>query len=94
LRPAREAEPASSAQSDDIGDGPRDRRSWCAEFRFNTGAGRASKGKEFASSQQASSCQILRLLSTDGDDPQYRVKCPKEGFERVVRESELRGRAL
>lgn len=37
----------------------------------------------------ASSCQIVRLLSTDGDDPQYRVKCPTEDFERVVRESQL-----
>ena len=36
------------------------------------------------------SCEILRLLSTDGDDPQYRVKCPSEDFERVVRESQLR----
>ena len=34
-------------------------------------------------------CEILRLLSTDSDDPQYRVKCPGEGFERVVRESQL-----
>jgi hypothetical protein len=35
-------------------------------------------------------CEILRLLSTDGDDPQYRVKCSAESFERVVRESQLR----
>jgi hypothetical protein len=42
--------------------------------------------------QASSPCEIVRLLSTDGDDPQYRVKCPEEGFERVVRESELSGR--
>jgi len=36
-----------------------------------------------------SACKILRLLSTDGDDPQYRVKCSTESFERVVRESQL-----
>jgi hypothetical protein len=35
------------------------------------------------------SCEILRQLPTDGDDPQYRVKCASEGFERVVRESQL-----
>lgn len=35
-------------------------------------------------------CEILRLLPTDGDDPQYRVKCRTESFERVVRESQLR----
>jgi hypothetical protein len=34
-------------------------------------------------------CEIVRLLSTDGDDPQYRVKCQAETFERVVRESQL-----
>lgn len=41
------------------------------------------------STQSTTCCEILRVLSTDGNDPQYRVKCPKEGFERVVRESEL-----
>jgi hypothetical protein len=35
-------------------------------------------------------CEILRLLSTDGDDPQYRIKVLEEGFERVARESQLR----
>lgn len=39
--------------------------------------------------QSTSGCAVLRLLSTDGGDPQYRVKCSEEGFERVVRESEL-----
>lgn len=34
-------------------------------------------------------CQVVRLLATDGDDPQYRVKCSTESFERVVWESEL-----
>lgn len=37
----------------------------------------------------AERCEILRLLATDGDDPQYRVKCATETFERVVRESQL-----
>lgn len=39
----------------------------------------------------SNSCEILRRLSSDGDDPQYRIKCAEEGFERVVRESELKG---
>ncbi len=34
-------------------------------------------------------CRVVRLLSTEGEDPQYRVKCANENFERVVRESEL-----
>ena len=37
----------------------------------------------------AERCEIVRLLATDGDDPEYRVKCPSESFERVVRESQL-----
>ena len=37
----------------------------------------------------AETCEITRLLSTDGNDPQYRVKCSAEAFERVVRESQL-----
>jgi hypothetical protein len=35
-------------------------------------------------------CQIVKLLSTDSGDPQYRIKCTNENFERVARESELR----
>jgi hypothetical protein len=34
-------------------------------------------------------CKVLRLLSSEGVDPQYRIKCLNETFERVVRESEL-----
>lgn len=37
----------------------------------------------------SASCEILRLLATDGDDPLYRVKVLSEDFERVVRESQL-----
>ena len=36
-----------------------------------------------------SMCKVTRQLATDGEDPQYRVKCTNEAFERVVRESEL-----
>ena len=37
----------------------------------------------------SASCKIVRLLSTDGDDPQYRVRLSTEIFERVARESQL-----
>jgi hypothetical protein len=37
----------------------------------------------------SSRCEILRLLPLEGEDPQYRVKCQTEGFERVLRESQL-----
>ncbi len=34
-------------------------------------------------------CKIVRLLSTDDNDPKYRIKCTNENFDRVVVESEL-----
>lgn len=33
--------------------------------------------------------EIVKLLPTDGDDCQYRIKNATEAFERVARESQL-----
>jgi hypothetical protein len=33
--------------------------------------------------------EIIRLLPTDGDDCQYRIKSSIEAFERVAKESQL-----
>ncbi len=33
--------------------------------------------------------QIVKLLPSDGDDYQYRIKSENEAFERVARESQL-----
>jgi hypothetical protein len=33
--------------------------------------------------------QVIRLLPTDGDDCQYRIKNSTEAFERVAKESQL-----
>lgn len=35
------------------------------------------------------SYQIVKLLPSDGEDYQYRIKSTKEAFERVARESQL-----
>jgi hypothetical protein len=35
-------------------------------------------------------CKVVSLLHTEGDDPQYRIRCVSESFERVVWESQLR----
>ncbi|MGY3650101.1 hypothetical protein ACVWW2_005392 [Bradyrhizobium sp. LM4.3] len=35
------------------------------------------------------SYEIIRLLPTDGDDCQYRIKSSTEAFERVAKESQL-----
>lgn len=34
-------------------------------------------------------CKVVRLLATDGNDPEYRIKCTNENFDRVIVESEL-----
>lgn len=36
-----------------------------------------------------STYEVVRLLPSDGADFQYRIKNPKEAFERVARESQL-----
>ena len=33
--------------------------------------------------------EVIRLLPTDGDDCQYRIKSTSEAFERVAKESQL-----
>ena len=35
--------------------------------------------------------EVIRLLPTEGDDCQYRIKSSTEAFERVARESQLTG---
>lgn len=39
--------------------------------------------------QANSTYEIVRLLPSDGADYQYRIKNPREAFERVARESQL-----
>ena len=39
---------------------------------------------------RAGTCKVMRLVSSDGADPQYHIKCLNESFERVAWESELR----
>jgi hypothetical protein len=34
-------------------------------------------------------CEVVKLLPTDGDDCQYRIKNSTEAFERVAKESQL-----
>ncbi len=37
----------------------------------------------------AGTYEVIRLLPTDGDDCQYRIKSSAETFERVAKESQL-----
>lgn len=34
-------------------------------------------------------CKGIHLMPAEADEPQYRIKCSNENFERVVREGEL-----
>jgi hypothetical protein len=34
-------------------------------------------------------CRVTRLVSSEGENPQYQIKCDTETYERVVWESEL-----
>ena len=34
--------------------------------------------------------EVIRLLPTDGDHCQYRIRAPVEAFERVAKESQLK----
>jgi len=38
---------------------------------------------------QSGTYKVVRLLPSDGDDYQYRIKNPDEAFERVAKESQL-----
>jgi hypothetical protein len=60
-----------------------------SKHRFEVGDILDLQGARAATQGAADRCEIRRLLATDGDDPQYRVKCQAESFERVVRESQL-----
>jgi hypothetical protein len=61
-----------------------------ADHKFSIGEVVDFVNARVALAATTETCEILRQLSTDGDDPQYRVKCSEEGFERVVRESQLK----
>ena len=60
-----------------------------SEHKYQIGEVVDFTSRQIGMRASAERCEIVRLLSTDGDDPEYRVKCPAENFERVVRESQL-----
>ncbi|MGB0083822.1 MAG: hypothetical protein WBP94_00405 [Rhodomicrobiaceae bacterium] len=60
-----------------------------SEHRFKIGQALSFTPHRMSSGARPGKCKVMRLLPTDSDDPQYRIKCINENFERVVRESEL-----
>jgi hypothetical protein len=48
----------------------------------------------FDGSAPAGTYTIVRQLPNDSNDREYRVKNARDGHERIVRESQMRGRGL
>lgn len=61
-----------------------------SDHKFRIGESLSFMPHRIGLGKSGNTCKVVRLLSTDGADPQYRIKCSTESFERVVRESELR----
>jgi hypothetical protein len=64
-------------------------RSFILEHKFEIGQGLNFTPRRTTYGLSRSACEVVRLLPNEGDEPQYRIKCSNENFERVVRESEL-----
>ncbi len=59
------------------------------EHKFNVGQTVHFTSRLIGHMQANSIYEIVRLLPSDGADYQYRIKNPREAFERVARESQL-----
>jgi hypothetical protein len=46
-------------------------------------------GGAFGRSRASGSFKVVKLLPSEGDDYQYRIKSPGEAYERVAKESQL-----
>jgi hypothetical protein len=71
----------------------RDRR-FCAmeralKHKYNVGETVYFTASNVARPAASGTYEVIRLLPTDGDDCQYRIKSSTEAFERVARESQL-----
>jgi hypothetical protein len=60
-----------------------------SEHKFKVGQALSFTPHRISFGAGPCTCKIVRCLSTDGDEPRYRIKCTTESFERVVAESEL-----
>jgi hypothetical protein len=65
------------------------RRAPLREHKFNVGQTVQFTSRLIGHMQANSTYEIVRLLPSDGADYQYRIKNPREAFERVARESQL-----
>jgi hypothetical protein len=59
------------------------------KHKFPIGARVLFTASNIARPAASGSYEVIRLLPTDGDDCQYRIKSSTEAFERVAKESQL-----
>lgn len=60
-----------------------------SSHKFKVGQGLQFMPRRTNSRMGANMCKVTKLLPADTHEPQYRIKCTNENFERVVCESEL-----
>jgi hypothetical protein len=65
------------------------RRTALKEHKFRIGQSVYFTSRPIGHMIANSTYEVVKLLPSDGADYQYRIKNPKEAFERVVRESQL-----
>lgn len=65
------------------------KRSSVKEHKFHIGQTVYFTSRPVGQMAAEGAYQIVRLLPSDGDDYQYRIKSPTEAFERVAKESQL-----
>jgi len=65
------------------------RRSALKEHKFQIGQTVYFTSRLLGHMSSNGTYQIVRLLPSDGDDYQYRIKSAAEAFERVAKESQL-----
>ncbi len=59
------------------------------KHKFSVGATVYFTASNVARPAASGTYEVIRLLPTDGDDCQYRIKSSTEAFERVAKESQL-----
>jgi len=59
------------------------------KHKFTVGETVYFTGQQCRASGRQRTYEVIRLLPTDGDDCQYRIKNSTEAFERVAKESQL-----
>jgi hypothetical protein len=60
-----------------------------SDHKYKLGQGLQFIPRRTSSRMGANTCKVTMLLPANAREPQYRIKCSNENFERVVCESEL-----